>query len=212
MQDSEMIQHSVDQRRAHMAGALAELSSRMSVKYVAGVATRSATPALAGAAPLIARLAMRKPVGSALLSAGLGYLLFGNEPDLKNGARRVAHKVSEQGRSLGEVSADLLDKVQSVAARTSAAASDASAGLLDKVQSVAAQTSAMAQGTVRDLGRTLRPTPKEFSTATTLPLRNPRPAEMGALAFGAAFALGLVLLPSRKSATARRSRSQPPIV
>lgn len=202
MQDNDKIERNIAQQRAHMAAALTELRGRVNARHLTSVAMRSATPVLTGAAPMVARMAMRKPVGSAMFSAGLAYLLFGHERDLETTVRRLTHKVGEQGRSLGQ----------------------ASSGLLDKLQSVAASTGAAAQETVRNVTNTvsdsvasvLRPAPKpavqpyaSVRPITSSAVRARRSFEWGALAFAAAFAVGMVLVPSEKTG---RETVQPRVV
>jgi hypothetical protein len=171
----EEVERRLAQRRAATANQVAELRSRATLGYVSGNAVRTVMPALTGFAPAARRTAARKPISSALISAGLTLMLFGPEPDLRGVASKA---VSGAGNAVS---------------KTGARVKQSAVGALDVMSDVA--------GRVADGGRTIAGKVREAGKLTGSTARRTLAESerlesglMAALAFGSAIALGLLAL------------------
>jgi hypothetical protein len=171
----EEVERRLAQRRAATAEQVAELRSRATLGYVSGKAMRTAMPALTGLAPAAGRTASRNPISSALISAGLTWMLFGPEPDLRqvagNAVSGAGNAVSKTGASVKQSAVGALDAIGDVAGRVA-----------DGGRSVA--------GKVREAGKLVGSSARR----TLAESERIDSSLMAAVVFGGAIALGLLAL------------------
>jgi hypothetical protein len=121
---SDEVERRLDQRRADTADLLGELRSRASVGYVSRQAMGKALPAITALGPAAGRTAARNPIGSALVSAGLTWILFGPEPDLPKIAKKAAagtgSVVGKTTSTLSHTAASAIDTVGDAAGKVAA--------------------------------------------------------------------------------------------
>lgn len=171
----EELERQLSRRRNDTAELIGELRSRATVGYVARQAAGKALPALSALGPVAGRTAARNPVGSALLSAGLTWILFGPEPDLPGIARKAAS-------GTGSVVSKTASAVSETASTAIGTVSDAASKVADGGRSIA--------GKVHEAGTIL-------STTARQAVKGPQHVDsslIAAAAFAGGIALGLMVL------------------
>jgi hypothetical protein len=171
------LERQLTRRRADTAELIQELRSRATVGYVARQAAGKALPALSALGPAAGRTAARNPVGSALVSAGLTWILFGPEPDLPGIARKAA-------RGTGSVVSRTASTVSETASNALGTVSDAASKVAEGGRTIA--------GKVHEAGAILSTTARQAT-------RGPHPQQVdsslvAAAAFAGGIALGLMVL------------------
>jgi hypothetical protein len=108
-------------KRAEAADMIGELRSRATVGHLSRQAAGKALPTLAALGPAAGRTAARNPIGSALMSAGLTWMLVGPEPDLVGAARKVASGtgsiLSKTASTVSHTASSAIDTLGSTASR-----------------------------------------------------------------------------------------------
>lgn len=172
---SDELERQLSRRRTDTAELIGELRSRATVGYVARQAAGKALPALSALGPAAGRTAARNPVGSALVSAGLTWILFGPEPDLPRIARKAAS-------GTGSVMSKTATTVSATASSALSNVSDAAGKVAEGGRTIA--------GMVQEAGTIL-------STTARQAVRGPQQVDSGliaAAAFAGGIAVGLMVL------------------
>ena len=171
----EELERELSRRRTETAAMIGELRSRATVGYVARQAAGKALPALSALGPAAGRTEARNPVGSALVSAGLTWILFGPEPDLPGIARKAASGtgglVSKTASTVSETASSAISTVGDAASKVA----DGGRTIVGKVQEA---------GTI-------------LSTTARQAARGPQQVDSGviaAAAFAGGIAVGLMVL------------------
>ncbi len=173
--DPQEAEFSLSRRRAETAELIGELRSRATVGYLSRQAAGKALPALAGLGPAAGRTVARSPVGTALLTAGLGWMFFAPEPDLPGIARKAATRtraaVSGTATTISETASTALEKAE-----------DAAGWLANSGREIA--------GHVQDMGSTVSAAMRRTANAAPGVDRS----IMLAAAFAGGIAMGLMLM------------------
>lgn len=172
---SEELERELSRRRTETAAMIGELRSRATVGYVARQAAGKALPALSALGPAAGRTAARNPVGSALVSAGLTWILFGPEPDLARIARKAVSRT-------GSVVSKTASNVSETASSAISSVGDAASKVAEGGRTIA--------GKVQEAGTIL-------STSARQAVRGPQQVDssvIAAAAFAGGIAVGLMVL------------------